>query len=106
MLSPDPNPVPLDPLLTETPAAAVSADTATPLPESEAEPPVEESVTDADPVDVPVENGATGDEQDGGASTDSEQFQETWPVFVAGTATSVTSGPLNLHVEPALWARY
>ena len=33
-----------------------------------------------------------------------EQLQETWPVFAAGTATSVAAGPLNLHVEPALWA--
>ena len=57
-----------------------------------------------DAADVPVENGATGGEQDGGASGDKEQRQEAWPVFTAGTATTVTSGPLNLHVEPALWA--
>ena len=53
---------------------------------------------------LPVENGETGDEQVGGANGDQEQLQETWPVFAAGTATSVAAGPLNLHVEPALWA--
>ena len=40
----------------------------------------------------------------GGDNGDKEQLQQTWPVFAAGTATSVTAGPLNLHVEPALWA--
>ena len=53
LLSPDPDPVPLDPLPTETPAAAASPDTATPLPAGEPAPPVEEPVSEADPVDAP-----------------------------------------------------
>jgi uncharacterized protein YgiM (DUF1202 family) len=103
LLSPDPNPVPLDPLPTETPAAAASPDTGTPLPEGEPTP-VEEPVAAEDLGDAPVENGRTADEQDAGVSGDTEQFQETWPIFAAGTTTSVSSGPLNLHVEPALSA--
>jgi len=103
LLARDPNPVPLEPLPTDTPVAAVSPDPATPLPESEVAPPVEDSVTEAESVDAPVEIAATGGEQDDGASGDTEQFQEAWPVFAAGAGTTVTSGPLNLHVEPALW---
>jgi uncharacterized protein YgiM (DUF1202 family) len=103
LLDPDPNPAPLAPLPTETPDAAMSPDTATPVPAAEAAP-VEEPVSEADPVDVPVENAETGAEQDGSGNGDKEQLQETWPVFAAGTATTVTAGPLNLHVEPALWA--
>jgi hypothetical protein len=103
LLSPDPNPVPLDPLPTETPAAAASPDTGTPLPEGEPTP-VEEPVAAEDLGDAPVENGGTADEQVAGVSGGTEQFQETWPIFAIGTTTSVSSGPLNLHVEPALSA--
>ena len=102
LLSPDPNPVPLDPLPTETPAAAVSADTATPLPEGE--PRRLRSRSRRGPCRRPVENDATGDEQVGGGSGNTEQFQETWPIFAAGTATSVSYGSAQLHVEPALSA--
>jgi hypothetical protein len=102
LLSPDPNPVPLDPLPAETPAAAASPDTGTPLPEGEPAP-VGEPVSEADLGDAPVENGETSDGQ-GGGEEDEELRQETWPIFAAGTATSVSAGPLNLHVEPALWA--
>ena len=103
MLSPDPDPVPLDPLPAETPAAAASPDAVTPLPAGE---PAsgEEPVSEADHVDAAVENGGTGEEQDGGANGDQEQRQEAWPIFAAGTMTSVGDGPLNLHVEPALSA--
>jgi uncharacterized protein YgiM (DUF1202 family) len=104
LLTPDPDPVPLDPLPTETPVTAAPPDTATPVPTGEGAPPVEEPVSEAEPVEAPVENGETGDVQDGGDTEDTEQLQETWPVFAAGTATIVASGPLNLHVEPALWA--
>jgi hypothetical protein len=74
------------------------------VPEGEVAPPVEEPVPEAGPVEVPVENGETGGEQDGGAGGGEERRQETWPVFAAGTVTIITAGPLNLHVEPALWA--
>jgi uncharacterized protein YgiM (DUF1202 family) len=104
LLTPDPDPVPLDPLPTETPVAAAPPDTATPVPAGEVAQPVEEPVSEADAVDVPVETVETGGEQAGGDTGDQEQLQETWPVFAAGTATIVTAGPLNLHVEPALWA--
>jgi uncharacterized protein YgiM (DUF1202 family) len=104
LLAPDPNPAPLDPPPTETPVAAVSADPATPLPEGEVAPPAAEPVSETDPVDAPVENAETSGEQVGGASGDKEQHQEAWPVFAAGTSTTVASGPLNIHVEPALWA--
>jgi hypothetical protein len=103
LLTPDPDPVPLDPLPTATPVATASPDAATPVPEGEVAP-VEEPISEANPVEVPVENGETGGEQDGGAGGGEERRQETWPVFAAGTATIVTAGPLNLHVEPALWA--
>jgi N-acetylmuramoyl-L-alanine amidase/Bacterial SH3 domain len=103
LLSPDPNPVPLDPLPAEAPAAAASPDTGTPLPAGEPAPVVEEPVSEADLVDAPVESDETSDELDGGSGVDEER-QETWPVFAAGTTTSVSEGPLNLHVEPALWA--
>ena len=92
LLSPDPNPVPLDPLPAETPAAAASPDAATPLPEGEAAPPDEEPVSGADPGDAPSENGETSDEPVGGVNGDTEQLQETWPVFAAGTATTVSRG--------------
>ncbi|MCC2629780.1 MAG: N-acetylmuramoyl-L-alanine amidase family 2 [Thermomicrobiales bacterium] len=104
LLTPDPDPVPLDPLPTETPVTVAPPDTATPVPIGEGAPPVEEPISEAEPVEAPVENGETGDVQDGGDTEDTEQLQETWPVFAAGTATIVASGPLNLHVEPALWA--
>jgi uncharacterized protein YgiM (DUF1202 family) len=104
LLAPDPNPAPLDPLPTETPVAAASPDPATPLPESEVAPPAEEPVSKTDPVDVPVDKTETDDERDGGANGDKEQRQQTWPVFAAGTATTVAAGPLNLHVDPGLWA--
>ena len=104
LLSPDPNPAPLGPLPTEPPVAEVSPDTATPLPKSEVAPPAEGAVSEADSVDVPAENAGTGDEQYNGANEDKEQLQETWPDFAVGTTTTVTAGPLNLHVEPALWA--
>jgi uncharacterized protein YgiM (DUF1202 family) len=104
LLTPDPDPVPLDPLPTETPVTVAPPDTATPVPTGEGAPPVEEPVSEAEPVEAPVENGETGDVQDGGDTEDTEQLQETWPVFAAGTATIVASGPLNLHVEPALWS--
>jgi uncharacterized protein YgiM (DUF1202 family) len=100
LLAPDPNPAPLDPLPTETPVAAASPDSATPLPASEVAPPAAEPVSEADT----VENTESGDERDGGASADKEQRQETWPVFAAGTMAVVAAGPLNLHVDPALWA--
>jgi hypothetical protein len=103
LLTPDPNPVPLDPLPTETPAAAAPPDAGTPVPD-EGPAPVEEPVSEADPVETPIEGGETGNEQDVGGNGVNEQLQQTWPVFAAGTATSVTAGPLNLHVEPALWA--
>jgi hypothetical protein len=103
LLSPDPNPVPLDPLPAETPAATGPPDTGTPLPEEEPTP-VAEPVSEGGLVDAPVESGETRDEQDSGGNGDNEQLQETWPVFAAGTATTVAVGPLNLHVEPALWA--
>jgi Bacterial SH3 domain len=103
LLSPDPDPVPLDPLPAEAPAAVASPDPGTPLPAGE---PAsgEEPVSEADHVDAAVENGGTGEEQDGGANGDQEQRQEAWPIFAAGTMTSVGDGPLNLHVEPALSA--
>jgi hypothetical protein len=104
LLTPDPDPVPLEPLPTETPVATVPPDEATPVAEGEVAPPVEEPVSEADPEEAPVEKSETGGEQVGGASGDEEQLQETWPVFAAGTATTVIAGPLNLHVEPALWA--
>jgi uncharacterized protein YgiM (DUF1202 family) len=103
LLTPDPNPVPLDPLPAETPAAAAPPDTATPVLAGEVAPPVEEPVA-ADPEEVPVDNGGAGEERDDGRNQDWERRQETWPVFTAGTATVVAAGPLNLHVEPALWA--
>ncbi len=103
LLVPDPNPAPLEPPPTETPVAAASADPATPLPEGEVAPPAVEPVPETDPVNAPVENAETG-EQVGGANGNMEQHQEAWPVFAAGTATTVASGPLNIHVEPALWA--
>ena len=62
LLTPDPDPVPLDPLPTETPVAAAPPDTATPVPEGEGAPPVEEPVSEAEPVEAPVENGETGDD--------------------------------------------
>jgi uncharacterized protein YgiM (DUF1202 family) len=104
LLTPDPDPVPLEPLPTETPVAAAPSDIATTVPASEVAPPVEGHVSEVDPVAGPVDNGETGDEQDGGRNRDTERRQETWPVFAAGTETIVTAGPLNLHVEPALWA--
>jgi uncharacterized protein YgiM (DUF1202 family) len=100
LLSPDPNPVPLDPLPTETPVAAAAPDPATPLPESEVAPPAEGPISEADR----VENTESGDERDGGANADKEQRQETWPVFAAGTATTVAAGPLNIHADPGIWA--
>jgi hypothetical protein len=105
LLAPDPNPVPLEPLPTATPAAAAPTDVATPAPEGEvASPVVEVPVSEADPVDVPAEDAGNGGEQGGDPNGEKERRQETWPVFAAGTATIVTAGPLNLHVEPALWA--
>jgi uncharacterized protein YgiM (DUF1202 family) len=101
LLSPDPNPVPLEPLPTETPEAAASPDTGTPPPE---EAPVAEPVAEGDLGDASVETGRTADEQNGGVDGETEQFQQTWPIFAAGTTTIVSSGPLNLHVEPALSA--
>jgi hypothetical protein len=102
LLSSDPNPVPLDPLPTETPAAAASPDTGTPLPAGEPAL-IEEPVAEADLGDAPVEKGETSGEQDGDRDVDEER-QETWPIFAAGTTTSVSAGPLNLHVEPVLSA--
>jgi uncharacterized protein YgiM (DUF1202 family) len=104
LLSPDPNPAPLDPPPTETPVAAASPDPATPLPESEVAPPAEEPVSETAPVDVPAENTESSDERVGDANGDKERRQEAWPVFAAGTVTVVAAGPLNLHVDPALWA--
>jgi hypothetical protein len=104
LLIPDPDPAPLDPLPVETPAAAVSTDLATPLPEGEDAPAAEESASAADPVDVPAENGETEDERAVGGTGDEEQRQEAWPIFASGTATIVTAGPLNIHVDPALGA--
>jgi N-acetylmuramoyl-L-alanine amidase/Bacterial SH3 domain len=101
LLSPDPNPVPLDPLPAEA-AAAASPDLGTPLLEGEPAP-VEEPVSEADLGDAPVENGEISGEQVGGSDVNEER-QETWPIFAAGTPTSVSAGPLNLHIEPALWA--
>ena len=46
----------------------------------------------------------TGNEPEGGVNGEKEQRQETWPIFAPGTATKVANGPLNIHVEPALWA--
>ncbi|MDF2759967.1 MAG: Bacterial domain, partial [Thermomicrobiales bacterium] len=66
--------------------------------------PLEERVSQADPGDAPSENGETSGEQIGGVDGDTEQRQQTWPIFAAGTAASVGDGPLNLHVEPALSA--
>jgi hypothetical protein len=103
LLTPDPDPVPLEPLPTETPVAP-PPEMATPVPEGDVAPPVEEPVSDAGHVEVPVESGETGEAQSGDPGGDQEQLQEAWPVFAAGTATIVTAGPLNLHVEPALWA--
>jgi hypothetical protein len=103
LLTPDPDPVPLEPLPTETPVTP-PPEMATPVPEGDVAPPVEEPVSDAGHVEVPVESGETGEAQSGDPGGDQEQLQEAWPVFAAGTATIVTAGPLNLHVEPALWA--
>jgi uncharacterized protein YgiM (DUF1202 family) len=104
LLAPDPNPAPLDPLPVETPVAAASPDSATPLAESEVAPPAAEPDSESGPVDVPIEKTESGGERDGDASADKEQRQETWPVFAAGTMAVVAAGPLNLHVDPALWA--
>jgi hypothetical protein len=102
LLSPDPNPAPLEPLPTEAPAAAASPDTGT-LPPEQGAVPVEESVAEGDLGDAAVENGATSGEQVGGSDVD-EEGQEAWPIFAAGTTTSVSEGPLNLHVQPGLSA--
>ena len=104
LLVPDPNPAPLDPLPAETPTDEVSTGPATPLPSGEDALPTEEPAPEADPVDVPVENDGTGNEPEGGVNGEKEQRQETWPIFAPGTATKVANGPLNIHVEPALWA--
>jgi uncharacterized protein YgiM (DUF1202 family) len=104
LLAPDPNPAPLDPPPSETPADAESPAVATPVPEGEVAPPAEATAPEANPVDAPVENDGTGTEPAGGVSGEKEQRQETWPIFAAGTATTVAAGPLNIHVEPALWA--
>ena len=104
LLVPDPNPAPLDPLPAETPTDEVSTGPATPLPSGEDALPTEEPAPEADPVDVPVENDGTGNEPEGGVNGEKEQRQETWPIFAPGTATTVADGPLNIHLEPALWA--
>jgi uncharacterized protein YgiM (DUF1202 family) len=103
LLSPDPNPVPLDPLPAETPAAAASPDAVTPRPAGEPASD-EERVSQADPDDALSENGETSGEPIGGVNGVTEQRQQTWPIFAAGTTTSVSDGPLNLRVEPALWS--
>ena len=104
LLTPDPNPVPLDPLPTETPAAAVSPDTGTPLPERRCPRRLRSPSQRRTLSTLPSRMVRPAMSRMAAAAETTEQLQEAWPVFAAGTATTVTSGPLNLHVEPALWA--
>ena len=100
---PNPNPVPFDPLPTPTPVATPT-DTAPSTPTGDVAPPV-----DAPPEDISVGSGDS-DEGNGRGRRDrdkkrrQEAWQEAWPVFAAGTPTMVIEGPLNLRLEPALWA--
>jgi uncharacterized protein YgiM (DUF1202 family) len=86
---PNPNPVPFDPLPTQTPVAT---------PPDASEPPPEET---------PVGGGDDGEERDRDRrdrdkKRRQETWQEAWPVFTPGTTTTIVDGPLNLRLEPAL----
>jgi hypothetical protein len=87
LLSPDPDPN----RVLETPPDQPAKELVDNAPV--AEPPVE---------DGPVEDGPVGG--DGGQRRRRDRRQEAWPVYAAGTATIVSGGPLNLRVEPGLWA--
>ena len=63
-----------------------------------AEPPPAEA--DKEPIDEAV----GGDDGKGRGDGGKERRQEAWPVFAAGTAAMVIDGPLNMRVEPGLWA--
>jgi uncharacterized protein YgiM (DUF1202 family) len=63
-----------------------------------------ETAPDATPgAEPPVDEAAVGGDQ-GGVTKEQALEQATWPVFAPGTATMVINGPLNLRVEPGLWA--
>jgi hypothetical protein len=90
LLVPDPDPE--APLPAQTPVAATPA-------ENTGTPPAEGAATDLPPASAPV-----GGEDGGQGNREKERRQEVWPVFAAGATTTVAGGPLNVRVEPGLWA--
>ena len=99
-LDADPNP-PAAPAVEEP--AAPPVDAAPP----EAEPALPEAMP---PVEPPIEEPPPGDTVSGEGEGDvtgdgtKSQGQEVWSGFPPGTMTTVVGGPLNLYVEPGLWA--
>ncbi|MGH2616477.1 MAG: SH3 domain-containing protein, partial [Thermomicrobiales bacterium] len=101
LLIPDPDSAPTEPIVAETPVPTAPADSAPPLPEDEPTPPVDDPVQELSAEDASV-GGETedGDGRNGGR----ERRQDAWVIFDPGTTATVASGPLNLRVEPGLWA--
>jgi hypothetical protein len=88
LLVPDPNPEAPPP---QSPVTAPPENTGTPSAEGA-------------PADVPPEAAPVGGEDGGQGNREKERRQDVWPVFAPGTTATVAGGPLNLRVEPGLWA--
>ena len=110
LLIPDPNPNPnpnpkaavTDPVPFETPVPAAPVEAGTPLAMDEPAATVDPAAEPL-PADAPL-GGDTSEVANSGQVKGSELSQEAGTMFAAGTATQVIAGPLNLRVEPGLWA--
>ena len=104
LLIPDPNAVATAPVAAETPVPAPPVDAATPPVASEPAPPAETPVEAPIAEDASVGSDTGADESGGGGDRRRDRRQDAWPLFAAETAVTVVAGPLNLRVEPGLWA--